>query len=92
MPLSENIKQARNECGEGCVTARGRWLARLSPRLVSAVSNTLNQSKASLRLYGSLRIPDFSDFLIKAFCVAVPDAPRDLEFVIHLGHVYVHRV
>lgn len=47
MPLSGNIKQGRrNELGGGCETAGGggwRWLARLSPRPVSALNNALHQ-------------------------------------------------
>lgn len=54
--ISTDATQWEHQTGSEWVRWRlcncwGRWLARLSPRLVSAVSNMLNQWKASLPLY-----------------------------------------
>lgn len=77
----EHQKEARDECGEGCVTVGG-WLARLSPRLVNAVNNMLHQWRKSLPPYamfllniGHLRNSLFYDHIFYSF-ILFPQGSR----------------
>lgn len=91
MPLSENIKQARNECGEGCVTAGGDgWHACLQGLSVLLATRLINRSHPFPVMLWLYQYAFFLWLHFKIFCVTVPHAPR--VCCIYLGRVYVRRV
>lgn len=93
--ISTDATQWEHQTGSEWVRWRlcncwGRWLARLSPRLVSAVSNKLNQSKACLLLHAMV----LSEVCIslttfeKLLCICSLWSLRFLLYCI----IYLHRV